>query len=168
MKDIRWYEWKYKININWDVINHKWIIMKTYDNWNWYLYISLYSNWKYKNHYIHRLLAEAYIKNKNECVNHIDWNKHNNSINNLEWTTYSLNQIHSHRVLWNKGSLYWVRGKDNKLSIEINQYSLEWKYIKTRECAEEIRRQIKIDPSCIIKCCKGKRNKAWWYKWEYK
>lgn len=46
---------------------------------------------------IHRLLAETFIENPNnlECVNHKDGNKLNNSLSNLEWCSYSYNNIHA-------------------------------------------------------------------------
>ena len=44
-------------------------------------------------YYTHRLIAETLIDNPNNCetVNHIDNNKHNNSVSNLEWTTQADN-----------------------------------------------------------------------------
>jgi len=48
--------------------------------------------------YIHRLVAEAFIKTnldtRTSVVNHIDGDKTNNSIKNLEWATYSDNAFH--------------------------------------------------------------------------
>lgn len=46
---------------------------------------------------IHRLVAESYIPNPNNlpCVNHLDGNKLNNDISNLEWCTYSENMVHA-------------------------------------------------------------------------
>lgn len=35
-------------------------------------------------------------------INHIDWNKSNNSLSNLEWVTSSENKIHKYRTLWIK------------------------------------------------------------------
>lgn len=54
-----------------------------------YLYIGLHKNGKYTNSRIHRLVAEAFIpnpENKKE-VNHINGDKLNNSVENLEWNT---------------------------------------------------------------------------------
>ena len=45
---------------------------------------------------IHRIEAFAFLPNISECVNHIDGNKENNHISNLEWCTYSRNNQHAY------------------------------------------------------------------------
>lgn len=51
-----------------------------------------------KAEYIHRLVAKAFIPNPNNLptVNHIDGNKHNNNVSNLEWASYSENNQHAY------------------------------------------------------------------------
>lgn len=52
---------------------------------------------------VHRIIAEELLPNEynKETVNHKDGNKANNSINNLEWATYSEQMIHSANTLKN-------------------------------------------------------------------
>nr|DAO38314.1 MAG TPA: homing endonuclease [Caudoviricetes sp.] len=51
-----------------------------------YLTVRLCNSGKYKNYFVHRLVANAFIHNDNNYseINHIDENKHNNHVDNLE------------------------------------------------------------------------------------
>jgi hypothetical protein len=53
-------------------------------------------SYKSKNYVVHRLVAKSYLKNKDDCnlVNHIDGNRSNNDINNLEWVNNTINTLH--------------------------------------------------------------------------
>lgn len=65
---------------------------------NGYLAVNLFKDGKMKHHYIHRLVAEAFISNPNNFheVNHIDCNKSNNTVGNLEWCSRNQNLKHSY------------------------------------------------------------------------
>ena len=58
-----------------------------------YYIANLWINGKGKKHFIHRLVADAFIDNPNNypVINHKDENPQNNNVENLEWCTYSYN-----------------------------------------------------------------------------
>jgi len=67
---------------------------------NGYLEYSLYKDSKRTHKYIHRLVADAFIDNPNNLpvVNHIDEDKQNNKVDNLEWCTVSYNNTYGTRI----------------------------------------------------------------------
>lgn len=67
------------------------------DNGKGYQIIGLCKNNHRKNHYIHRLVADAFLENPNNYpqVNHKDYNTKNNCVDNLEWITTKDNIIYS-------------------------------------------------------------------------
>ena len=98
--------------------NSSGIIMDNYKiNENGYLRVYIYN----KTHALHRLIALAFIENieNKEQVNHIDGNKLNNSVENLEWVTNKENQIHKYKI-----------GLGNNYTRKIVQYDLEMNKIK--------------------------------------
>jgi hypothetical protein len=74
------------------------IHLKPQINKSGYCYVTLCKNKQKRNFYIHRLVAQALIPNiKNkQFVNHIDLNKQNNCVSNLEWVTHSENVLHAY------------------------------------------------------------------------
>lgn len=90
---------------NGNIVKHKCKILKQEKNKGnkkgYYKRVSLCKDNKVKRFQVHRLVALAFIHNplNKECVNHIDGNPANNNLLNLEWVTYSENEIHSYKVL---------------------------------------------------------------------
>lgn len=63
---------------------------------------------------VHRLVAEHFIENPNNYtqVNHIDGNKQNNNITNLEWCTVLQNNVHAKE----NNLLNALKGEQHKMS----------------------------------------------------
>lgn len=68
---------------------------------NGYYRVTLCAAGRKKRFLLHRLVAILYIANHEDkpCVNHIDGDKANNSVSNLEWCTFSENEHHSYGSL---------------------------------------------------------------------
>lgn len=116
---------------------------------------------------VHRLVAEAFIPNPNNYpqVNHIDGNKLNNKVENLEWCTNEYNMKEACR-LGLRDHIY-KKGKEHCRSVKVNQYDLQGNFIKTWYCVKDIERELGFDNRNICACCRGKKPTAYKYKWKY-
>jgi len=95
---------------------------------------------------LHRLVAFTFILNpfNKEQVNHIDGNKLNNSIENLEWVTNQENQIHKVKTCLYKGL------------HKIIQYDSNMNVIKKFNSIIEAAKELNVSASCISDNCRGK------------
>ena len=128
-----------------------------------YLYVTLSDNEGNKRKiFVHRIVALTYIDNpqNKEFVNHIDGDKMNNNVDNLEWVTRRENMIHARDVL---GCNF------NKNIKPIYQYDLNGNFIKRYESLKEVSERFKRDMSDIRRVCNGDRGRlyAYNYIWSY-
>ncbi|WP_339008567.1 NUMOD4 motif-containing HNH endonuclease [Fusobacterium varium] len=125
-----------------------------------YLSVDLYKNNIQKTVRVHRLVAEAFIENSlnKETVNHIDGDKSNNCVGNLEWATYREQNIHFYKKkLKSRENIdKAIKAMNAKLSKKVKCLNNNLIYIS----ASEAGRQNNISSSLVMKCCRGERKTA--------
>lgn len=118
-----------------------------FDNGSGYKVVGLKNGRKTKNHYVHRLVAEAFLPNPDGRteVNHLDYDKGNNTVENLEWATRTEN-VHWSRErmmhptkgakLTNLGMRY-ISMRYGKYRVNIRNERLGYQFDKCFETLEE-------------------------------
>ena len=131
-------------------------ILKPRDNGRGYLRVQLTKENTSKHIRVHRLVARAFIPNPYNLpeINHIDENKKNNSVENLEWCDRRYNVNYGTR--------------NERVSRKILQYSKSGEFIREWQGAREVERVLGIDNSHINACCRGKLKSAYGFIWKYK
>jgi hypothetical protein len=125
-------------------------ILKSLNNGKNYLSVTLVKENNVKYCKVHRLVAQAFLKKDDfkDFINHKDYNRENNRVDNLEWCTSQYNNEYSH----------------NK---HIYQKDLNNKIIKKWESIIKASKALRINSNNITTCCKGRRKTAGGYMWEY-
>lgn len=110
-KDVEGYEGRYQVS-SFGRVRREGHIVKGCLAANGYLVLNLSMHGKGKTSTIHRIVAKAFIPNpENKAqVNHINGDKTDNRVENLEWVTKSENALHSLYVLHNHHGPVHTRG----------------------------------------------------------
>lgn len=122
---------------------------------------------------VHRIVAEAFIPNpqNKKDVDHINTVRTDNRVENLRWATREENCNNPLSVKHCSENAYKPMlgkfGDEHNRSIPIVQLTLDSKFIKKWACGYEAQRELGIDRSSIIQCCKGKQKSAGGYRWMY-
>ena len=124
-----------------------------------YKFVGLIINGKQKRMRVHRMVALAFIDNPDNkpYVNHINGNRSDNNVENLEWVTPSENTQHAVDTgLFKSGR-----------ARAVVQYNLNGEQMATFESASEAARQTGGSQSKITMCCRRQRDSANDYQWRY-
>ena len=163
-KDIKGYEGLYQVSnlgrvkslaktviyCNGKVYHYAETIMKLQEHRRGYLKVGLKKDGLFRNVFVHRLVANAFIPNSNNLsqVNHIDENPKNNRVDNLEWCDCQYNV-------------------DYSLSKPVCQYDMQGNLLAVWKSMIEVDRVLGIPDTNIGKCCKGIYKQAGGYVWRY-
>lgn len=165
-KDIPWYEWQYQVSNLWNVKSLdrynlkrfiKWIDKKQLKDRYWYMVVSLNHRIKL----VHRLVAITFIPNQNNLpqVNHIDWNKLNNNISNLEWCTCKDNIKHAISLwLFNK----W----NNQQKKQVVCFNIKWNQVWIFNSILEASIFTWVDKWSVSSICRWRWKQSWWYSFK--
>lgn len=116
-KPVKGLETSYEVSNYGDVRNirnsHRWVLKKKHNRFTGYDFYCLSHEGKQVTKTAHRLVAEAFIPNPLNLpyVNHIDEDKQNNTISNLEWCTAQFNSEWSKHKLYKRIALLSIDGE---------------------------------------------------------
>ena len=158
----------YEVSDDGNIRRNGHILAKNLDKKSGYYKINLYDNGKKITRRINRLVAEAYISNPNNLpeVNHIDGDKANNNVSNLEWVTKSENMQHAFKNGLARPS-YGMLGKKNP---NAGRKGKPFKIVETNEVFNtlaECEKRIKGNNRHINDCLKGRQKTHRGYHFEY-
>lgn len=105
---------------------------------------------------IHRLVAESFISNPENkpCINHLNCNKNDNRVINLEWCTIKENNQYCCKVGHHYNPTLGKFRGDNPKSKKIVQKNKNDKIIKIWNCADDIADFLGVNRRTIGKCCR--------------
>ena len=118
---------------------------------------------------VHRLVGQAFLLNSENkpTINHIDGNKLNNVVSNLEWATYSENNKHAVTVGLRKSPWTGKFGLNNPVSKPIYQLDKKGNIVNSFVNAREAEIKTGISYKHISCCCLGKRKTTGGYCWKF-
>jgi len=129
---IEWADWVYMVSNLWRIKNTTTNRLLKIQMQKWYTAIWLYLKSWYTRIKIHRLVAKAFIPNPEdkEVVNHINFKKDDNRVENLDRVSYQENSDHYMKYKY-------VEPIPQPSNKPVRQYTLDWEFIQERDNIEE-------------------------------
>lgn len=128
-----------------------------------YYSVRLYRQNECKWKRVHRLVAGAFISNPNSKpeVNHIDGDKTNNCVENLEWVTTSENQLHAIYILGKKSPSEHLKkmSEGNRKRIRCLETGVVYSSLRNAE------QDTGVFHTSISKCLSGTYQRAGGFHW---
>ena len=143
-------------------------VLKQGTNHKGYPIVYLSKDGKQKTITVHRLVALTFIENPLNLpqVNHIDGDKTNNNVSNLEWCDNSYNQIHAHKTgLFPRyeDTVGWGRPARQVAMLDFDTKEV----LRTFETLASVKRETGINQFNVRSVCLGLRNHAGGYDWKF-
>lgn len=174
-KDIVGYEGRYQISNLGNVLclnyknTHKPHLLSIFTTKTGYNQIHLTKANKQSRFFVHVLVAKAFIPNpyNKPQVNHIDGNKQNNCVDNLEWVTAKENIEHAMQNGLIRSIKYFdAFASRHTINESVLQYDLHGNFIKKWKYLIEASKYYQCDPNLIKKCMKGYTKSAKGFIWK--
>ena len=146
-------------------------ILKGYKTKDGYQRFCMYDeNTFRKDQYCHVLVATEFLENPNNHkeVNHKNFNKFDNRVENLEWVSHEMNMEH-----WRHAQdFYTINEPELKINknrfeqkIPVGQYSLDGQLIKIFPSYTQAEKELNISSGTISLAARGKRHTAGGFIW---
>jgi len=169
---VKGYE-EYQVDTNGIVYGKKGEPLKYSLNHKGYCIINFYIDHKRTGFGIHTLVADQFIPNNDPLkwqVNHVDGNKENNNVDNLEWVTPEENMRHSKEVLGNNNlganssQAKPIKGVSKKDGTEIFFDAMS---DGARYLAKKYKIKFMYTKNSLWRALSGKRKSYKGYYWQY-
>ena len=161
-KDIPGYEGLYQVS-NFGKIRSRLKERKLQTNNYGYLTVVLSKDGIQVRKSVHRIVAEVFLSNPHgfSQINHIDENKQNNIVSNLEWCDASHNAKCYHQNHPGK------ERKGKRSNDRVLQLSLDGDVIREWENSRQVFKETGMSDWSVSQCCRGVWKTAHGYKWQY-